>query len=44
MEQLVAIGELPVEEKSSEQAKYGERYRKDPRQEASCDQETSAKL
>jgi hypothetical protein len=32
MEQLVAIGELPVEEKSSEQAKYGERCRKDPRQ------------
>jgi len=44
MEQLVAIGELPVEEKSSEQAKYGERCRKDPRQEASCDQQTPAKL
>ena len=44
MQQLIAIGELPVEENGSEQAEYGERCRKDARQDASGNQQTAAEF
>jgi hypothetical protein len=44
VEQLIAISELPVEENGSEQAEYGERWRKEARHDASGNQQTAAEF
>jgi hypothetical protein len=44
MQQLIAIGKLPVEEQRREYAEHGERRGDDPRQNTGGDQQAPAKL